>query len=109
MRLRAAGRTPAAGRAADDAGGRLQRILAELSAGGQRWSSARLCGVCPGIAGVTGAGVMLMAGEIPRGSLCTSDEVSHLIEELQDTLGEARAWAPAGRTRWWPSRIWPIR
>jgi GAF domain-containing protein len=31
---------------------------------------------------------MLMSGEIPRGSLCTSDEVSHLIEELQYTLGE---------------------
>ena len=69
-------------------GGRLQRILAELSAGGQGWSSARLCGVCPGIAGVTGAGVMLMSGEIPRGSLCSSDGVSHLIEELQYTLGE---------------------
>jgi hypothetical protein len=69
-------------------GGRLDRILAELSAGGKAWSSARLCEVCPGIAGVTGAGVMLMSGEIPRGSLCTSDEVSHLIEELQYTLGE---------------------
>ena len=66
-------------------GGRLDRILAELSAGGKAWSSARLCEVCPG---VTGAGVMLMSGEIPRGSLCTSDEVSHLIEELQYTLGE---------------------
>jgi hypothetical protein len=44
--------------------------------------------VCPGIAGVTGAGVMLMSGEIPRGSLCTTDEVSQLIEELQYTLGE---------------------
>jgi hypothetical protein len=69
-------------------GGRLQRILAELSAGGQGWSSARLCGVCPGIAGVTGAGVMLMSGEIPGGSLCSSDGVSHLIEDLQYTLGE---------------------
>ena len=69
-------------------GGRLDRILAELSAGGKAWSSARLCGVCPGIAGVTGAGVMLMSGDIPRGSLCTSDGVSQLIEELQYTLGE---------------------
>ena len=69
-------------------GGRLDRILAELSAGGKAWSSARLCGVCPGIAGVTGAGVMLMSGEIPRGSLCTSDGVSQVIEELQYTLGE---------------------
>jgi hypothetical protein len=31
---------------------------------------------------------MLMSGEIPRGSLCTSNEVSQLIEELQYTLGE---------------------
>ena len=63
--------------------------MAELSAGGgDAWSSARLCGVCPGIVGVNGAGVMLMSGDIPRGSLCTSNEVSHLIEELQYTLGE---------------------
>ena len=70
------------------AGDRLHRILAELSAGGDAWSSARLCGVCPGIVGVNGAGVMLMSGDIPRGSLCTSNEVSQLIEELQYTLGE---------------------
>jgi GAF domain-containing protein len=37
---------------------------------------------------VNGAGVMLMSGEIARGSLCTSDEVSRLVEELQYTLGE---------------------
>jgi len=38
--------------------------------------------------GVSGAGVMLMSGDIPRGSLCSSDPVSHLIEDLQYTLGE---------------------
>jgi hypothetical protein len=31
---------------------------------------------------------MLMSGDIPTGSLCTTNEVSHLIEELQYTLGE---------------------
>jgi GAF domain-containing protein len=31
---------------------------------------------------------MLMSGDIQRGSLCTTNEVSHLIEELQYTLGE---------------------
>jgi hypothetical protein len=31
---------------------------------------------------------MLISDDIPRGSLCTTDEVSHLIEELQYTLGE---------------------
>ena len=38
--------------------------------------------VCPGLVGVNGAGVMLMSGDIPRGSLCASNEVSHLIEDL---------------------------
>ena len=37
---------------------------------------------------MSGAGVMLMSGEIPRGSLCATDEVSQLIEDLQYTLGE---------------------
>src|SRR6266513_3109924 len=71
------------------AGGRLHRILAEVSAGGaDAWSSARLCEACTGIVGVDGAGVMLMSGDIPRGSLCTTNAVSQLIEELQYTLGE---------------------
>jgi len=56
--------------------------------GADAWSPERLCGVCPDIVGVNGAGVMLMSGDIPRGSLCTTDAVSHLIEELQYTLGE---------------------
>ena len=67
---------------------RLRRIVAALSTDGDPWSCARLCEVCPRLTGVSGAGVMLMSGDIPRGSLCTTDEVSHLIEELQYTLGE---------------------
>src|SRR5258708_28301933 len=71
------------------AGDRLGRILAALADNGAAsWSSARLCAVCPHIVGVDGAGVMLMSGDIPRGSLCTTNAVSHLIEELQYTLGE---------------------
>ena len=81
------------------AGDRLHRILAELSAGGTDvWSSARLCRGCVKIVGVDGAGVMLMSGDIPRGSLCATDEVSQLIEELQYTLGEGRASTPTSRT-----------
>src|SRR5260221_3782583 len=65
------------------------RILTALADGGaDSWSSATLCPVCPHIVGVAGAGVMLMSGDIPRGSLCTTNAVSHLIEELQYTLGE---------------------
>jgi GAF domain-containing protein len=75
-------------RGVDMAGSRLHRILAEISDGGDPWSSARLCVACPGIVEVDGAGVMLMSGDIPRGSLCSSNDVSHLIEELQYTLGE---------------------
>ncbi len=67
---------------------RLGRILAALAAGGDGWSSARLCAICPQLMGVDGAGVMLMSGELPRGSLCVTNEVSRLIEELQYTLGE---------------------
>lgn len=71
------------------AGDRRGRILAAIAdAGGDSWSSASLCAVCPDIVGVDGAGVMLMSGDIPRGSLCTTNAVSHLIEELQYTLGE---------------------
>jgi hypothetical protein len=70
------------------AGDRLHRILTELAAEGDAWSVARLCVVGPRITGMTGAGVMLMSGDVPRGSLCATNEVSQLIEELQYTLGE---------------------
>jgi hypothetical protein len=69
-------------------GDRLRRILAELSDGENMWAAARLCAVGPQITGSNGIGVMLMSGDIPSGSLCSSDEVSQLIEELQYTLGE---------------------
>ena len=69
-------------------GERLRRILAELSDGESMWPAARLCAVGPQITGANGVGVMLMSGDIPSGSLCSSDEVSELIEELQYTLGE---------------------
>jgi hypothetical protein len=67
---------------------RLDRILAELSGGQGAWSGARICGVCPAIVAVNGAGIMLMSGDLPRGSFGTTNEVSQLIEELQYTLGE---------------------
>jgi GAF domain-containing protein len=37
---------------------------------------------------MTGAGIMLMSGDVPRGSLCTTDDVSALVERLQYDLGE---------------------
>jgi hypothetical protein len=109
MGLCAVRRAVAGDGVAEMPGERLHRVLAAFCAGGDVWSSAWLCGVCPGIAGVNGAGVMLMSGEIPRGSLCTSDEVSRLIEELRTPSARARAWTPTGRTGWWPSPTWRIR
>lgn len=44
--------------------------------------------MCADVTGMSGAGIMLMSGEVPRGSLCTTDNVSALIEQLQDVLGE---------------------
>lgn len=63
----------------------LRRILGD---GTDDLETKRLCSGCAEITGVTGAGIMLMSGDIPRGSVCTTDDVSHLIEELQYTLGE---------------------
>jgi hypothetical protein len=70
-------------------GDRLARIVAELATGQEKeQSSTRLCEVSARVIVVAGAGVMLMSGDVPRGSLCTTNEVSRVIEELQYTLGE---------------------
>ncbi len=37
---------------------------------------------------MSGAGIMLMTGDTQQGSVCSSNAVSNLIEELQFTLGE---------------------
>ena len=37
---------------------------------------------------MSGAGIMLLTGNLPQGSICTTNAVSALIEELQYTLGE---------------------
>jgi hypothetical protein len=66
----------------------LSRVLAELSAAEGPWSAARLCAACLPLAEVDGAGIILMSGDVPRGSVGATGEVSELIEELQFTLGE---------------------
>jgi hypothetical protein len=71
------------------AGERLLRILARLSSGGAiDPGTARLCEVSAEVIGLSGAGIMLMSGDTPRGSVCTTNEVSALIEDLQYALGE---------------------
>ena len=70
-------------------GERRLRILARLAdSGTPELTSKRLCAVCHEVTGVSGAGIMLMSGDVPRGSLCTTDAVSALIEQLQYALGE---------------------
>ena len=50
--------------------------------------SSRLCEVAAEVTDMSGAGIMLMSGDVSRGSLCSSNAVSALIEDLQFTLGE---------------------
>lgn len=66
---------------------RLELLARVLGADGELHTK-RLCEVCAEVIGVTGAGIMLMSGDIPRGSVCATDAVSTLIEQLQFELGE---------------------
>ena len=47
-----------------------------------------MCEVCADVVGLSGAGIMLMTGDVHKGSICSSNDVSALIEDLQYTLGE---------------------
>jgi len=67
---------------------RLVRILARFGAAGTDVGAPRLCEVCADVLAMSGAGIMLMSGDTPRGSVCSSNPVSALIEQLQFTLGE---------------------
>ena len=71
-------------------GGRERRLelLERIVEPGGQLETQRLCDVCAEVTGATGAGIMLMSGDVPRGSVCTTDAVSALIEQLQYDLGE---------------------
>ncbi len=70
-------------------GDRRLRILGELIGAEEGpLCSRRLCEVCARVMGMNGAGIMLMSGDVPRGSLCTTNSVSDLIEQLQYVLGQ---------------------
>ena len=71
------------------AGERLMQILARLSSeGGPEPGVLAVCALSVELAGVSGAGIMLMTKDVPWGSLCTTDEVSAVVEDLQFALGE---------------------
>jgi hypothetical protein len=48
----------------------------------------RLCTVSAELTETSGAGILLMSGDQPHSSICTTDDVSALMEELQYTLGD---------------------
>lgn len=65
------------------------RILDALRPDGDQPAAAkRLCEVAAEIVGVSGAGIMLLSGNCPTGSICSSDAVSYQVETLQYELGE---------------------
>ncbi len=69
-------------------GDRLIRILKRLAADDGAGAATRLCAVCAEVTQMSGAGIMLLSGNLPQGSVCTTNDVSSSIEELQYTLGE---------------------
>jgi GAF domain-containing protein len=70
-------------------GDRRLRILTRLiSDGPPELETQRLCEVCVEVTDMTGAGIMLMSDDLPRGTVCTTNKVSDLIEQLQFELGE---------------------
>ena len=70
-------------------GERRLRILARLvGPGSPELGTGHLCNVCAEVTAMSGAGLMLMSEDVPRGSLCSTNTVSALVEELQYVLGE---------------------
>jgi hypothetical protein len=67
---------------------RLQILARLVSSTTGTPAPARLCQVCAELTVMSGAGIMLMSGDTSQGSVCTTNEVSALIEDLQYTLGE---------------------
>ncbi len=68
---------------------RRQRILELLRTGiNADGSTKRLCEVCAESTAASGAGIMLMDDDVSLGSICTTDRVSYVIEQLQYDLGQ---------------------
>lgn len=67
---------------------RREAILGRLLDQSDGFTTARLCQVCADVTGVTGAGIMLIIGDVAHGSLCTTNTVSTVVEQLQYDLGE---------------------
>lgn len=70
-------------------GDRRLRILTRLvGIGPVELQTKHLCEVCAEVTDMSGAGIMLLSDDMPRGAVCTTNDVSDLIEQLQFGLGE---------------------
>jgi len=63
-------------------------LVARLASGSPDLQTKELCDGCAEVIGMSGAGIMLMSGDTPRGSVGATNEVSALLEQLHYTLGE---------------------
>jgi GAF domain-containing protein len=83
-------KVPGRGEPNVEAGGDRRARLVGLLVGGANnaFGTKRLCQVCAEVTAMGGAGIMLMADDAPRRSLCTTNEMSDLIEQLQYALDE---------------------
>jgi hypothetical protein len=64
----------------------LSLLISHLDGAGVE--TRRVCEVSAEITDMNGAGVMLISDDVPQGSVCTSNAVSALIEQVQYSLGE---------------------
>jgi hypothetical protein len=64
------------------------RIMQMLGTAGADHKTRRLCDVSAEVTAMSGAGIMLMSEAGPRGSICTTNEASAVLETLQYDLGE---------------------
>lgn len=69
-------------------GERRVRIMQLLETRAPEHSTRRLCEVSAEVTAMSGAGIMLMTEDGPQGSICTTNELSETIENLQYELGE---------------------
>ncbi len=64
------------------------RLLSRLVGDAAELDTERLGQVSAEVTGSDGAGIMLMSGDLPQGTLTSTNPVSATIEELQFTLGQ---------------------
>ena len=70
-------------------GGRRAWLVSLLVAGANNaFRTKRLCQVCAEVTATGGVGIMLMGDDRPQRSLCSTNEMSDLIEQLQYALDE---------------------